>query len=534
MPKTTKSQNKKSSASLKSKPNFSKKILAGFGAIFAVIGAYFLVSTFAGTEYIEYFGSLTGAKQSVSYRLTTGAGEMSVNFKNNTADIKLTITDANGNIVGSAFSKGRTPVDVKVTVVPGVYKLALTTEQPFTNKKGYALRIYYPGVDTTTPSAIITSPLNKEFVAGTVDFTASSVDDVAVTKVEFYVEGVLLNTDISAPYSIKWDTTKSVNGETSLLVKSYDSSGNVAEAAGSIEVKNTSAVSKQRFPGDPNPKVNGKAYWGAAIAGNGDPAKHEGPTGRSLSVRRTFWQWDAANNMNSSMYKTIEDDLKNNRLPFVSIKTPGWTKMGNGTYDAELDTIIRKLDSYGKPIWFIVFHEPEGGAGSNVPNDPDGAPAWRAMQIRIRQRMNAVKSKNVAFMPVIMSYTWNPASGRNPEDWWVEGIWDAYIVDHYVENETRKDMYTDQWNSFVKWVEKKGLPYGTAEWGNRGTDVQAGSEMQAFWDWGFNNKKDVIVYTYFDSSLNSPNGSWELKGEQLNVFQKIMKSDNRVQRINQL
>ena len=40
----------------------------------------------------------------------------------------------------------------------------------------------------------------------------------------------------------------------------------------------------QRFPGDPNPRISGKRYWGAGINGNGDPIRHEGPTGKSLSV----------------------------------------------------------------------------------------------------------------------------------------------------------------------------------------------------------------------------------------------------------
>ena len=38
-------------------------------------------------------------------------------------------------------------------------------------------------------------------------------------------------------------------------------------------------------------------------------------------------------------------------------------------------------------------------------------------------------------MPVLMTWTWDPASGRNYNDWWVNGIWDAYIVDPYVEKE---------------------------------------------------------------------------------------------------
>lgn len=290
----------------------------------------------------------------------------------------------------------------------------------------------------------------------------------------------------------------------------------------------------RRFPGDPNPKLYNKSYWGAGISGNGDPSRHEDPAGKSLSIRRTFFSWAQATNLNSYMYGIIEDDVSNNRLPFVSIKTASWKDMADGVYDSEIDTILRELDSHGKPVWFTVHHEPEGGGGNNFPDDPGGALQWRRMQTKIRQRMNAVGTKNIAFMPVLMAYTWSSASGRNPEDWWVNGVWDAYCVDHYQNSESSSTLVNKTWLDFVSWVEEKGLPYCIGEWGNRGTNTQAGQEMRDFWDWSFANNKDLIGYAYFDSGLNSPNGSWELLGEQLNVFRDILKNDTRVQRVNNL
>lgn len=290
----------------------------------------------------------------------------------------------------------------------------------------------------------------------------------------------------------------------------------------------------RRFPGDPNPKLYSKAYWGSSIGGNGDPTRHESPTGVSLSVRRTFWQWaDADGGAADKMFVSVKDDLSKNRLPMISIKTPGWKAVADGTYDTVLDNMLKQLDSYGKPVWFSVHHEPEGGGGSNTPDDPGGAAEWRRMQSKVRARMKAVGTKNIAFMPILMSYTWNTASGRTPNDWWVEGVWDAYCVDHYRDN-TSGDMFTAQWTPFVQWAEAKKIPVCVGEWGNRGSDAQAAKEMQAFWDWTFANKKDVVAYAYFDSGLNSPNGSWELVGEPLNTFRNILKTDTKVQRINDL
>lgn len=529
---------KRSSKSIVNKPRFSKRSLMIFGLAFAVIGAYLLFRIFAATQRVDYFGTLTQSKQSVTYKVTTGKGTMNVAFSNNTADVTLTIRNtANNQVVGTLKSKGKKDVKLDVPVTANTYSFTLSTLAKFSSKKGYHITIVYPTKDISAPTALIQSPFNNTTIKGIVNYTAVAQDDTSITKVEFYVDGALLETDTTPTYGIKWDTTKVADGPHELAVKSYDATGNVGQASGSVEVDNSVTpppnTQGSRFPGDPNPKVTGKAYWGAGITGNGSPSRHETPTGKSLSIRRTFYQWKDATNTSSGMYNTINDDLKNNRLPFVSTKTPSWKAMGNGTYDKEIDVMLKKLDSYGKPIWLAVFHEPEGGAGSNVPNDPDGAPAWRAMQTRIRQRMTALGTKNIAFMPVIMSYTWNPASGRNPEDWWVPGIWDAYIVDHYRDN-VSGDMFTPQWTTFVKWAEAKNMPYGIAEWANRGTDTTAANEMQAFWDWSFANKKDMIAYTYFDSGLNAPTGSWELKGEQLKKFQSILKNDTRVMRINDL
>ncbi|MGI9027480.1 MAG: hypothetical protein ACR2FM_01390 [Candidatus Saccharimonadales bacterium] len=302
-----------------------------------------------------------------------------------------------------------------------------------------------------------------------------------------------------------------------------------------IRFDNVPPTAKSRFPGDPNPKVNKKAYWGSSIGGNGDPVpRHEQPTGTSLSIRRTFFQWSNVTNLTSSLYNTVKDDHANNRLPFISFKTPGWKAMGDGTYNKEIDAMLRQLDSYGKPVWLVAHHEPEGGGTfGNSPDDPGGPAEWRRMQIKIRQRINAVGTKNIAFMPVVMTYTWNPASNRTPNDWWVDGIWDAYCVDHY-RHSIEGNMIDKAWLDFVSWIESRGLPYCLGEWGNRGTDAQAAQEVRDYWEWGFNNKKDFIGYAYFDSGLNSPSGSWELTGEQLKTFQDILKNDTRVQRINDL
>lgn len=503
--------------------------------VFGLLGTWsFLHQTFAATNTVNYWGSLSTKNPSATYQLTTGAGNMDITFSNNTADLTLRVKNSAGEVVGMLKSIGKKDVYLSIPVSPGTYSINLSADSAtMKGKKGYSIHITYPVKDLTGPTAAISKPLNNEVLTGVVDYQANASDDTAVSKVEFYVDGVLLDTDTTAPYGIKWDTTLTPNGSHTLTVKSYDTSSNIGLASGSAIVENVAQVTS-RFPGDPNPKASGnKAYWGAS---GPHIEEHEAATGTSVSVHRTFYQWDHVTNLSSNLYQTVQEDHAKNRLPHISIKTAGWQALASGQYDAQLDAMLKKLDSYGKPVWLTVHHEPEGGGDSgNTPDDSGGAPAWRAMQIKVRQRITSTGVKNIGFLPILMSYTWNPGSGRNPEDWWVPGIWDAYFVDSYQKSEAASSFMTAHFTAFVAWVEAKGLPFGLGEWANQGSDTQAANEMQVFWDWSRVNNKDMLSYSYYDTPLNpGPEGSHELAGEALIKYRSILKNDSRVQRINDL
>ena len=95
--------------------------------------------------------------------------------------------------------------------------------------------------DTTAPTTSITSPSAGATVSGTTTVSASATDNVGVTSVEFYVDGVLAATDTSSPYSFVWDTTAASNGSHTLSSRAYDAAGNVGTSAGvTVNVSNTS------------------------------------------------------------------------------------------------------------------------------------------------------------------------------------------------------------------------------------------------------------------------------------------------------
>jgi aqualysin 1 len=88
-----------------------------------------------------------------------------------------------------------------------------------------------PGGDVTPPQVQLTAPAGGATLQGAVLVTANATDDVAVQRVELWVDGQLRGSDASAPYEFSWDTTQSPNGPAALVLKAYDTSFNSSSTA---------------------------------------------------------------------------------------------------------------------------------------------------------------------------------------------------------------------------------------------------------------------------------------------------------------
>jgi hypothetical protein len=87
------------------------------------------------------------------------------------------------------------------------------------------------GGDSTAPTAAITAPTAGTTIVGTTTLTADAADNVAVTRVDFVVDGALAGSDNSAPYSLSWDSTTVGNGSHTILARAFDSSGNLGTSS---------------------------------------------------------------------------------------------------------------------------------------------------------------------------------------------------------------------------------------------------------------------------------------------------------------
>jgi len=77
----------------------------------------------------------------------------------------------------------------------------------------------------------VTAPANNATVSGIVSVAASASDAVGVTKVEFYVNGILQATDTVAPYVYSWNTSVLASGTYTLMTKAYNAAGNVSQSS---------------------------------------------------------------------------------------------------------------------------------------------------------------------------------------------------------------------------------------------------------------------------------------------------------------
>jgi len=149
------------------------------------------------------------------------------------------------------------------------------------------------GGDTQAPTTAITAPAAGATVSGTVTVTATASDNVGVTRVDLLVDGAVLASDTTAPYSWSWNTTNAGNGTHSLTTKAYDAATNVGtSAARSVTVSNGISVAGWRvsqanatldytIPAGTVIPVNGylviarsatkaafQSFWGVTLASN--------------------------------------------------------------------------------------------------------------------------------------------------------------------------------------------------------------------------------------------------------------------------
>jgi chitinase len=137
---------------------------------------------------------------------------------------------------GTGALEGTSPIDINnqsTATVSGLdpnktYYFTVTAYNTSGVESEYSNIVTIP--ESVPPEISIVFPANNAAVNGTVSVTADASDNVGVTRVEFYVDGILEATETSAPYVYSWNTSSLADGNYTLMAKAYDAAGNVGQS----------------------------------------------------------------------------------------------------------------------------------------------------------------------------------------------------------------------------------------------------------------------------------------------------------------
>ncbi len=96
-----------------------------------------------------------------------------------------------------------------------------------------------PAADTVAPTVAIMSPASGATLSarGSATVSANASDNVGVASVQIHVDGNLLATPTSAPYSASWNLRKAGRGAHTISVRALDAAGNATVQSISVTVK---------------------------------------------------------------------------------------------------------------------------------------------------------------------------------------------------------------------------------------------------------------------------------------------------------
>ncbi|MEO0026161.1 MAG: Ig-like domain-containing protein [candidate division WOR-3 bacterium] len=166
---------------------------------------------------------------------------------------------------------------------------------------GMVALIFFIGCgDKEPPEVSLVQPANGDTVSGTVAITAEATDNKGVTKVEFYVDNILVGADPSSPYSHDWNTAAlQDNSQHNIYAKAFDRANN----------QGTSAVITVVVLNPPNTPAT---PWGPANGYRGSQYTYEfyscaaDPGGQGVAVR---FSWGDGDTSGWSSYQVSGDTI---------------------------------------------------------------------------------------------------------------------------------------------------------------------------------------------------------------------------------
>ncbi len=203
-------------------------------------------------------GPVVSAGTPVLYSMTvvnadsSACGSSNFNLKMNYLDSRLTATfsPATQSLNPGAAGVSTITVNSDTAAPIGIYQMvASPTDAGLANyydARG-AFMTYQIGslspppgsADTTAPTVTLTNPINGATVARNKvsSLAAAATDNLAVIRVEFFVNNKLICTDIALPYVCSWKVPASRNATYLIKATAYDAAGNASSATSTVTAR---------------------------------------------------------------------------------------------------------------------------------------------------------------------------------------------------------------------------------------------------------------------------------------------------------
>jgi len=171
------------------------------------------------------------------------------------------------------------------------------------------------GTVDNPPTVTLTNPSPGSTVSGSVAVSADASDDNSVTQVEFFVDGLSIGVDTSAPYETSWDSTTVGDGGHSITATATDSIGQTTDDSVNVTVDNVNDLPVASFSYtcggldcefdatdsfDPDGTIASYAWdFGDGNAGSGVLVNHTYTTANTYTVILTVTDNDGADGTQS-------------------------------------------------------------------------------------------------------------------------------------------------------------------------------------------------------------------------------------------
>lgn len=237
--------------------------------------------------------------QAANVNFTSAAISWATNEPANTQVVYGTST-AYGSTTTLVAAYTSTHSQVLSNLLPGkLYNYQVRSRDPSGNLGQSANFTFTTPPDTTIPTVHFTAPVvgsdllygpSGGLVSGTVNILANASDNIGVARVNFYVDGILVSSDATSPYSYSWNTRMVGDGFHYLNAQSVDSSGNTSYSGILLE-RSYVVVSNSTAPA----AAPGKDVT-AQVQNLGNPFIARLPTNGYSEYARNVWDMQVWNN----------------------------------------------------------------------------------------------------------------------------------------------------------------------------------------------------------------------------------------------